>query len=74
MSKQSIPDLTFTRSGGMVVVYVNTQAAALWVADNVDVPDWAWLGASSSVFAADARLAYGLACGAASDGLTLGDN
>jgi hypothetical protein len=56
-----------TDTGTVWVFQIKTEDARTWVAANVDVPAWAWLG--TTAFAVDWRMAGPLVDGMRDNGL-----
>lgn len=63
-------DFRVVDEGSVWLVYLESEAARNWVAENVEVPGWAWMGRHS--FAADWRPARDLVQGMLNDGLAQG--
>jgi len=64
-----VADVEILDLGTVVLVQVNTDTAALFVAEHVELEDWQWLGARS--FAVDFRYAADLVAGMQDHGLTV---
>ena len=60
------PDLIVTNHGSTTVINMVTPLARQWVEQNVDVPDWAWMGLG---FACEPRMVEQLVEGAEAAGL-----
>lgn len=64
------PDADFhvMDQGSLVVIVPQNDDARQWVINNVDVPEWAWLGPG---FAVEPRLVHELLLGMQAEGFTL---
>lgn len=62
------PDVTVARAGGnLFMVTPVSEKAKTWIEENVEIPDWAWMGRQS--FAVDHHLIENLVSGMVAEGL-----
>jgi hypothetical protein len=62
----AIVDLEIENHGSIALMRPHTEAAEEWIAETVDVPDWAWMGGAVAV---EPRYVEALAIGASDAGL-----
>lgn len=65
----SAADVTVENHGTLCRFHLLSQAAKDWVADNVDAPDYMWLG--GSIFHCESRYADDIVNGMQSEGLVV---
>lgn len=62
------PDLTVSHHGTVSLMQALSSAGTDWIAENVDAPDWAWMGGAVAI---EPRCVQAIIDGAIGDGLTV---